>query len=428
MVEFPTHKSGNTLELIFTNSTSFNTYPSSSLYSDHYAVFGAFASLNDPQNDSHYPRPFSRSSLNKELFNALLDNLYKRMNCNQQPGFLNHFTSHILSCLPLCCSKKSKRCMEFPSYYSSHSIQICDKIRTAKSKPNMSPCLLSKLENDLNVSVTLDRTLMFNNLQTNINSAFKYLQRFKRNADIPSTVSYKEEVAHSDNGIAKLFIKYFVSVFNSATQSILAPTVKESIFLAVVVILPSTVSELLGKCKFSLSADPIPPFIYHDCAEVIAPPVCQIYNDVIKSCTWPDEWKCSFITPILKSGKCNDVENYRPISILPPSSLILEKILFLFLYPKLSILLNNCQRGFRKRRSTKTQLFTYSESLYRNADRNIPCGSIYFDFSKAFDTVAIDTLLQKFSNFGLDNGFLKLFSSYLQNRVQRVKVRNSKTH
>ena len=225
----------------------------------------------------------------KELFNALLDNLYKRMYCNQQPGFLNHFTSHILSCLPLCCSKKSKRRMEFPSYYSSHSIDICNKIRTAKSKPNMSPCLLAKLENDLNVSVTLDRTLMLNNLQTNINSAFKYLQRFRRNADIPSTVSYKEEIAHSDNGIAKLFNKYFVSVFNFATQSILAPTVKESIVLADVVILPSTVSELLGKCKFSLSADPIPPFIYHDYAEVIAPLVCQIYNDVIKSCTWPDE-------------------------------------------------------------------------------------------------------------------------------------------
>ena len=44
---------------------------------------------------------------------------------------------------------------------------------------------------------------------------------------------------------------------------------------------------------------------------------------------------------------------------------------------------------------------------------------------KAFDTVVIDILLQKFSNFGLDDGFLKLFSSYLQNRVQRVKVRNS---
>ena len=95
------------------------------------------------------------------------------------------------------------------------------------------------------------------------------------------------------------------------------------------------------------------------------------------------------------------------------------------MYPKLSILQNNCQHGFRKRRLTSTQLFTYLESFYRNADRNIPRDSIYYDFSKAFDIVAIDILLQKLSKFGLDDGFLKLFSSCSQNRVQRVKVRNS---
>ena len=125
---------------------SFNTSPSSSFFSDHYAVFREFASLSDPQNGSHHPRPFSCSSLNKELFNDILDTLYKRMSCNQLPGFLNHFTSHILSCLPLYCSKKSKRRMDFPSYYSSHSIHVCNKIRTVKSIPNMSPYLLAKLK------------------------------------------------------------------------------------------------------------------------------------------------------------------------------------------------------------------------------------------------------------------------------------------
>ena len=77
----------------------------------------------------------------------------------------------------------------------------------------------------------------------------------------------------------------------------------------------------------------------------------------------------------------------------------------MFLYPKLSTLLKSCQHGCRKRRLISTQLFTYLESLYSIADRNMHSGSIYFDFSKAFDTVAIDILLQKLSNFGLDDGF-----------------------
>ena len=95
------------------------------------------------------------------------------MYSNQQAGFLNHFTHHFLSCLPLCSSKKSKRLMDFPYYYLSHSIQIFNEIRTVKPKPNMSPYFLAKMENDLNVSVILDRTLMFNNMQTNTNSVLK---------------------------------------------------------------------------------------------------------------------------------------------------------------------------------------------------------------------------------------------------------------
>ena len=129
---------------------------------------------------------------------------------------------------------------------------------------------------------------------------------------------------------------------------------------------------------------------------------------MITSRPWLDEWQCSFIIPILKSGTSNYVETYRPISIPPPLSLILEQILFIFLYPKLSFLLNNCPRDFRKRRSTSTQLFTFLEPLNRNADRNSSFGSIYFGFSKAFDTVAIDILRQTLYKLGLRRWFSEI--------------------
>ena len=183
MVQFPTHKTRNSLKPIFTNSAPSNTYPSSLLYSDHFAIFGEFVDINDLQNDSHPARQLSRGSFNKELFKALLDTLYNRMYCNQQPGSLEDFTNHILSCLPLCCSKKSKQRIVFSYYCSSHSIHVCNKIRMVKSKRNLSPYFMANLENDLNISMTLDRTLVFNNLQTNVNSAFNFLQRFRRNAD-----------------------------------------------------------------------------------------------------------------------------------------------------------------------------------------------------------------------------------------------------
>ena len=140
----------------------------------------------------------------------------------------------------------------------------------------MSSYLLAKLENDLNVSVTLDRTLMFNNLKltsTQLLNIFKDLGGMQIFPQLfPTKTKLLTQIMARS---AKLFNKYFVSVSNSTTQSILVPTVKESNFLADIVILPSTVSEFLDNCKFSLSADPIPPFVYHVCAEVIAPLVCQ---------------------------------------------------------------------------------------------------------------------------------------------------------
>ena len=44
---------------------------------------------------------------------------------------------------------------------------------------------------------------------------------------------------------------------------------------------------------------------------------------VLETKTWPELWKCAFITPILKSSNPENVENYRPISILPQLSIIL---------------------------------------------------------------------------------------------------------
>ena len=196
--------------------------------------------------------------------------------------------------MPFYGSKKSKRRMEYPSDFSSHAIHICNKIKTVKCKLNLSPHLLANLENDLNVFVTLYRTLIFNTLQDSIKSALKFLRRFRRNENIPSTVSYKNEIAYSDNAIAKLIQQTLRVSFE---------------FLADVVILPSTISELLSNCIISLGIDTIPPIIYRDCAVVIAPLVCQIFNDVIESFIWPDVWTCLFITPIPKSENSVGVED-----------------------------------------------------------------------------------------------------------------------
>ena len=111
-----------------------------------------------------------------------------------------------------------------------------------------------------------------------------------------------------------------------------------------------------------------------------------------------------------KKGPRADVENYRPISILPRLSLVLEKILFLLMYPKIKDRLNPRQHGFRAKHSTVTQLFTFLHELYLNFDGNVEQVVVYLDFSKAFDSVHHSTHLSKIIHFGFDEDFLKVIN------------------
>jgi hypothetical protein len=55
--------------------------------------------------------------------------------------------------------------------------------------------------------------------------------------------------------------------------------------------------------------DKIPPSILKNCATSFSLPLCLIFNRSLITCVFPEKWKLSFVTPIYKSGKRNDVAN-----------------------------------------------------------------------------------------------------------------------
>ena len=153
----------------------------------------------------------------------------------------------------------------------------------------------------------------------------------------------------------------------------------------------------------------------------MAPFVYLMFTHVKESFTWPNLWKCADITPIHKKGSREDVENYRPISILPRISLIFERFLFNCIYSKLELALNPLQHGFRSKHSTVTQLIVFLHKLHLNFDKNLEQVVVYLDFSKAFDSVDHSNLL-KLARFGFDKSFVSLLCSYLSDRRQRVNI------
>ena len=105
-------------------------------------------------------------------------------------------------------------------------------------------------------------------------------------------------------------------------------------------------------------------------APAIADSLTYIFNQAITLASFPDEWKIARVIPLFKSGHRNMPENYRPISILPAISKIMERILYNQLYNYLTEygLLSSAQFGFRKSHSTTTALLDCTNEWYMNID------------------------------------------------------------
>jgi len=126
------------------------------------------------------------------------------------------------------------------------------------------------------------------------------------------------------------------------------------------------------------------------------------------------------VVPVHKKGDKTTPKNYRPISLLPIVSKILERCIFNNIIPFLAPKIAACQHGFMKNRSTTTQLMEALHNISKILDNKKQTDVIYFDLSKAFDTVPHDLLLHKLKQFGIHGRLLKWITNYLTNRLQRV--------
>jgi len=100
--------------------------------------------------------------------------------------------------------------------------------------------------------------------------------------------------------------------------------------------------------------DNIPPGTVIDAALEITQPLLHILNLSLSTSKVPSEWKVARCVPIFKGGDTKNLDNYRPISVLPAFSKILERVVHFQLYEYLenNKLLSPYQFGFRKNRST----------------------------------------------------------------------------
>ena len=99
----------------------------------------------------------------------------------------------------------------------------------------------------------------------------------------------------------------------------------------------------------SCGHDEIPPKLVKKIAKHIIRPLTHLYNQSFLTGIIPDDLQIAIVTPVFKANNKEEFSNYRPISILPCFSKILEKLMYerLLNYLVKENILFPSQYGFR---------------------------------------------------------------------------------
>ena len=144
---------------------------------------------------------------------------------------------------------------------------------------------------------------------------------------------------------------------------------------------------------------------------------------------FPDDIKIARITPVFKAGNENKVGNYRPISILPCFSKILERIMYnrLFKYLTTNEILYKKQFGFQEGHSTEHSIMQLIDNINKSFEKNHFTLSVFIDLSQAFDTVDHYILITKLKQYGIQGNNIRWFERYVSNWKQYIAYNNKST-
>ena len=178
--------------------------------------------------------------------------------------------------------------------------------------------------------------------------------------------------------------------------------------------------ELLDKSKSNTGSIPIS--ILKDTKDIVCPYLTDCINSAIFDCNFPDELKKADVSPILKELDSTSSSTFRPISVLPSTSKIYERILKEQMSRYFKDKLRDILCGFREGYSTQHALIRVIEKWRKCLDTSGIVGTILMDLAKAYDCLPHDLLLAKLAAYGFSINSLCLMYDYLNNRYQRVKI------
>nr|AEM44817.1 unknown [Pectinophora gossypiella] len=351
-----------------------------------------------------------------------LDNLYEviysiiREHIPQSQSKNSHFPIWFSKSLIHMFKNKNKYWIKWKVYNNKYDYHIYSLYR-------------DRFRRECNKNYTKYKKYVEDSIRRNIKNFWIYINNRKEKPSLPAKMYYEDRSSSDPYEICNLFSLFFKSVYETSTFNPISwipgrEFADNSDVLCNLYVDTDKINHQLKSIDATKGPGPdgLPPMFIKCIAKSLVHPLHIIYNKCLYEGIFPIRWKCANIIPVYKSGTKQNIENYRPISILCALAKIFEKLVHNEVYPVLSPLIIPEQHGFVKRRSTVSNLLLYTDFLFENLDRGIQVDAIYTDFQKAFDKVDHKLLLEKIAYNGIRGNLLRWFSSYVCNRSQRVVV------
>lgn len=402
---------------------------------DHYPIFLTFSAVAAKSLPC-----FSTSVFNRDKFVEIVTSTdWSRIDALQDGGkAIEEFCNIIHNAISTSTSTvKCKKRYKYPGnpWVTQGLLRSMRKKENLYRKTKKKPFNSSLARRYQNYSKVLNNLLRaakeryyvgeFNKNKNNPKKQWKLFNNFlNRSAcNVPvSEVNYNG-VIHKSGDVANAFCEYFFSlpkpqlsssysdIYRSSHTFYLSPVSPDEVYLTI-----------LGLKDTSAGLDNIRASHLKAVADVISSTLCIIINRIFEGGIFPQILKKAKIIPVFKKGDRLLISNYRPISILSSISKIIERLFvkrlndFLAKYD----LLKPNQFGFRAGSSTNLALLSLTDYIKKSIDSGLLVGSVFIDFTKAFDTINHNILFHKLDMYGIRGPALSFLRSYLINREGKV--------
>ena len=468
-IDQPTHKDGNTLDLVFTNNVdlihNIDIIPSSK--SDHHrieltTVYNTNKSHSKVTDDEEPQKVSGFNMLNffseDTQWESLEEDL-KSYNWNQEfrgldtADMMNRFIS---VCLDIAqkwvpsnkrSSKNRSKAQRIPRYRRSlmrKRTRLNKKYVSARNEARRNALLTQLIDTEKQLSKSHEEQRDFEekkaveNIKKNPKFFFTFGRKFSKvKTGVGPLLNIAEKLISAPSEMAELLSEQYSSVFstplydNLHISSLFPDTNDSDNYMHNIAFSDTELADAMYELSSNAAPGPdgFPSILLKRCRHALSVPLAKIWRKSLNDGEIPNICKSALISPIHK-GKSKAVpKNYRPVALTSHLIKVFEKVVRkkIVTFLQEHNLFNSSQHGFLEGRSCLSQLLCHFDRITSELENGRGVDVVYLDFAKAFDKVDHGITLRKISDLGIRGHLGRWLYCFLTNRYQSVVIEGSKS-